>query len=76
MGKNIMVIRDPKTFYFNFNKKFNVDKNLKHKIEFIIKSNRFLAENRIEKRDWTIIIKIQSSWTQKTAKQINHINHS
>ena len=51
MGKNIMVIRDPKTFYFNFNKKFNVDKNLKHKIEFIIKSNRFLAENSIEKRD-------------------------
>ena len=32
---------------FNFNQPKDVDKNLKHEIEFIIKSNDFLAENKI-----------------------------
>ena len=40
------VIRDPKTFCFNFDKPSNVDQNLKHEIEFISKSNESLAENK------------------------------
>ena len=40
------VIRDPKTFCFNFDKPSNVDQNLKHEIEFITKSNEALAENK------------------------------
>ena len=35
----MIVIRDPKTFCFNFNRLKDVDKSVKHEIEFIIKSN-------------------------------------
>ena len=36
-----IVITDPKTFCFNFDLPKDVDENLKHEIEFIIKSNSF-----------------------------------
>ena len=49
MEENMNVIRDPKTCFFYWVK--NVDENLKHEIEFIIKSNGSLAENKIKKRD-------------------------
>ena len=45
MEENMIVIRDPKTFCFNFDLPKDVDENLKHKIEFIIKSNEYLAKN-------------------------------
>ena len=38
----MIVIRDSKTFNFNF------DENLKHENQFIIKSNEYLAENKIK----------------------------
>ena len=38
MEENIVVIREPKTFHFCFDWPKYVDKNLKHKIEFIIKA--------------------------------------
>ena len=44
MEENMIVIRDPKTFCFNFDLPKDVDENLKHEIEFIIKSNESLAE--------------------------------
>ena len=31
----MVVIREPKTFYFNFDLTKDIDKNLKHEIEFI-----------------------------------------
>ena len=43
MEENMIVIRDPKTFCFNFDWPKDVNENLKHKIEFIIKSNESLA---------------------------------
>ena len=46
MEENMTVIRDPKTFYFDFAGPKDVDENLKHQIEFIIKSNESLAENK------------------------------
>ena len=49
MEKNDIVIRDPTTFCFNFNLPKDVDENLKHEIELIIKSNKSLAENKIKK---------------------------
>ena len=49
MEKNDIVIRDPKTFCFNFNLPKDVDENLKHEIELIIKSNKSLAGSKIEK---------------------------
>ena len=39
MEKNKIVIRDSKTFCFTFDWPKYVDENLKHKTEFLIKSN-------------------------------------
>ena len=50
MEENMIVIRDPKFFDFGFHWPEDVDENLKHKIEFIIKSNESLAENKIKKK--------------------------
>ena len=44
----MIVIKNPKTFYFDSDWPKHVDENLKHKIEYIIKSNESLAENRIK----------------------------
>ena len=38
MEENMIVIRDPKTFCVNFDWSKYVDKNLKHGIEFIIRT--------------------------------------
>ena len=46
----MIAIRDPKTFCFNFDQPKDVDENSKHKIEFIIKGNEALAENKIKTR--------------------------
>ena len=46
MKENMILIRDQKTFSFNFDWPKDVDENLKHKIEFIIKTNESLAENK------------------------------
>ena len=43
----MIVIRDPKTFYFYFNWPKDVDENSKHETEFIKKSNESLVENKI-----------------------------
>ena len=48
MEENMIVIRDPKACCFNFDWPKDVDENLKHEIEFIIKSNKSLAENKIK----------------------------
>ena len=42
----MIVIRDSKTFYFDFDWLKDVNENLKHEIEFIIKSNESLAQNK------------------------------
>ena len=39
----MVVMTEPKTFYFDLPK--DVDKNLKHEIESIIKTNESLVEN-------------------------------
>ena len=45
--KNNIVVRDPKSFYFDFDWPNDAEKNLKHEVEFIIKSNESLTENKI-----------------------------
>ena len=45
----MIIIRDSKTFYFNVDFPKDVDESLKHEIEFTIKSNESLAENKIKK---------------------------
>ena len=48
MEENIVVIRDLKTYCFDFDWPKNVDKNSKHEIQLIIKSNEFSAEDKIK----------------------------
>ena len=48
--KYIVIIREPKTFYFDFDLHKDLDKNLKHKTEFIIKSNISLPENKTKNK--------------------------
>ena len=48
MEEKMIVMRDSKFFYFDFDWSKNVNENLKHEIEFIIKSNESLAENKIK----------------------------
>ena len=50
MEENMIVIRDPKTFCFNFDWPKDVDENLKYELEFIIKSNEALAENKMKNK--------------------------
>ena len=47
MQENMIMIRDSKTFYFNFDWPIDVDDKLKHEIEFIIITNEPLDENEI-----------------------------
>ena len=44
----MIVITNPKTFYFNFDWTKDVDENLKHEIELIIKRNGSLAKNKMK----------------------------
>ena len=46
MEENMILIKEHKTFHFDFDWPKDVDENLKHKIEFIIKNNESLVENK------------------------------
>ena len=51
MEENMIVIRYSKNFCFKFDWPKDVDENWKHEIEFIIKSNESLAENKENKNE-------------------------
>ena len=51
------VERDSRTFYFDFDRPKDVDANLKHEIENIIKSNESLAENKIKNEIEQLLLK-------------------
>ena len=53
----MFVIRDPKTFYFHFDLTKSIDENWKNEIEFIIKSNGSLAENKIKNETEELLLK-------------------
>ena len=54
----MVVIREPKTFYFDFEWSKNVDNNLKLEIKFIIKCNESLAENKMKNEIEQLLSKI------------------
>ena len=60
MEENMIMIRDPKTFYFDFHWPKDVDENLKHGIEFIIKTNESLAKNKIKNDIEQLLYKYKS----------------
>ena len=49
MEENMIVITEPKTFYFYFDWPKDVNENLRHEIEFVVKRNESLAANKIKK---------------------------
>ena len=57
MDENMIVIRDPKTFYFDSDLPKDVDKYLKHQMEFITKSNESLAENKMKNETGRLLSK-------------------
>ena len=57
MKENKIVIRDPKTFCFNFLWPKDVDENLKHQIGFIRKSNESIVENKIKNEITQLLLK-------------------
>ena len=59
MEQNMVVIRDPKTFSLNFDWPRYVDENFKHEIEFIIRSNKSLADNKIKNEIEQLLLKFK-----------------
>ena len=60
MKENMVVIRDPKTFCFNFDFLRDTDEHLIHEIEFIIKSNESLAENKVKNEIGQLLLKYKN----------------
>ena len=59
MEENMIVVRDPKTFCFNFDLPKYVEKNLKPDFEFIIKSNESLAKIIIKNEIEQLLLKYE-----------------
>ena len=57
MEENMIVIKDLKTFCFSFDWPKDIDENLKYEIEFIIKSNKSLAENKTKNKIEQLLLK-------------------
>ena len=53
----MIMIRDPKIFQFHFDWPKDVDEGLKYEIEFTIKSNESLAENKIKSKIEQLLLK-------------------
>ena len=68
----MIVIKDSKTFYFNFAWPKDVDENLKLEIEYIIKSNESLPENKIKNKIEQLFSKFEhGNNTHEHGKQQN-----
>ena len=67
---------DPKTFSFNFDWPKDIDENLKHEIEFIIKSNESLAGNKIKPEIEQLLLKYKyGNNIHEHRKQQNRMSH-
>ena len=73
----MIVIRDPKIFYFGFDCPKDVDKNLIHEAEFII-SNGSLAENKIKmgSKNYFPNISMETLFGNNMNMQISKMNES
>ena len=74
----MIVIRDPKIFYFGFDWPKDVDKNLIHEAEFIIRSNGSLAENKIKmgSKNYFPNISMETLFGNNMNMQISKTNES
>ena len=72
MEEIMVVIRDPKTFCFNFDLTKDSDENLKHEIEFITKINKSLADIIIRNEIEQLLLKYKhGNNTHEHGKQQN-----
>ena len=68
----MIVIRDPKTFCFNFDWPKDVGENMRYEIEAIRKSNESLAENKIKNKTEQLLLKYKDGYNiQEQRKQQN-----
>ena len=68
----MIVIRDPKTFCFNFDWPKDAGENMKYEIEAIRKSNKSLAENKIKNKTEQLLLKYKDGYNmQEQRKQQN-----
>ena len=56
----MILVRDPKTFYFYFDWPKDFDERLNHEIELIIKSNKYLAWNKIKNEIEQLLLKYKN----------------
>ena len=71
----MIVIRDPKTVYFNFHWPKDFDENLKHEIEFVIKINESLAVIKIKLETEQLLLKYKNGNNiHEHVKRMNHVN--
>ena len=71
MDENMIVIIDPKRFCFSFDWPKDVDENLKHKIETIIKkSNESLAQNEITNKVEQLLSKYETDVDPRNVAEI------
>ena len=66
MEENIIVIRGPKNFCFNFDFSKDVNENLKCEFVFIIKSNESVAKSKLKNKMEQLLLKCnepQDEWT-------------
>ena len=70
MEGTMIVIRDSKTVCFNFYWHKNVDEKLNHKIEFIIKSNESLAENKTKNETEQLLSKYKIDENPRSVEEI------
>ena len=70
MEENVIDKRYHKTFCLNFDWSKDVDENLKHEMEFIIKSNESLAENKMKNETEQLLLKYKhgNNMTRKIEK--------
>ena len=57
MEENMIVLRGSKSSYFNFHWLKDVEENLKNVIEFIIRNNESLAENKMKNKIEQLLLK-------------------
>ena len=72
MEENMVAIRKPETFYFDFDLPRDINKNMKHDIEFIIKSNESLFESKMKNQIEQLLYKYKhGNDTHENRKQQN-----
>ena len=72
MEENTVAIRKPETFYFYFDLPRDINKNMKHDIEFIIKSNESLFESKMKNQIEQLLYKYKhGNDTRENRKQQN-----